>query len=48
MNLDGQAKDINWRLVIFEIIAAPAHAWLLCCAWLVGWSFEFGPVDDED
>ena len=36
------------RLRIFEIIASPANVWLGVCAWLCGYTFRFGPVDDDD
>ena len=37
------------RLMIFEFLAAPAHLWLWIVAGLCGYTFEFGPVfEDED
>lgn len=36
----------KFKLGLFEFLAAPAHAWIWVCSWLVGWTFEFGPVED--
>ncbi len=41
-----------WRMWIFELIAAPAHLWLVLAAWLVGGKFVFVtttvPGNDEE
>lgn len=33
----------KWRIRIYEFLAAPAHAWILLCATLLGLRIEFGP-----
>ena len=38
----------NARRWMFDVLAAPAHAWLWICARLCGSTFEYGPVEDDD
>lgn len=33
---------------IYEFLAFPAHCWLKVVAWMLGWTFECGPVDNEE
>jgi hypothetical protein len=35
----------SWRIKLYEFIAAPAHAWMLICAAVVGIHLDFGPID---
>ncbi len=48
LKIQTRGLKMNWRLTIFEFLAAPAHGWLWCCGRLVGWEFTCGPVNDEE
>ena len=38
---------MNMRLKIYELLAFPAHLWLMGVARLCGVDLEYGPTDDD-
>ena len=35
----------TWRIRVYEFLAAPAHAWLMICAAILGLRLKFGPIN---